>query len=138
VRNALEKLISHIGPRPQTNRHLDKLPDVFIAFDEAHPLANILSTESRTHFTELRSALKDVNSVSFFFFFLSTTSKISKLSMPKDISESARMVQDYMPSLPFSDLGFDHLMHDRKIFTKFKTINDVTATECIVYMGRPL
>ncbi|KAF8271312.1 hypothetical protein EI94DRAFT_1720892 [Lactarius quietus] len=138
VRGALDKLISLLGPRPQTNDCPAELPHVFIAFDEAHPLANITSTERRTHFTELRSAIKDVNNVSFFFFFLSTTSKISKLSMPKDIAESARMQEDYMPSLPFSDLGFDHLMHDRKIFHKYKTIHDVTTTECVVHMGRPL
>ncbi|KAH9178639.1 hypothetical protein EDB89DRAFT_1927636 [Lactarius sanguifluus] len=43
-----------------------------------------------------------------------------------------------VPPLSFSDLGFDHLMYDRKIFDRYKTIEDVTSTKCIVHMGRPL
>ncbi|KAF8271301.1 hypothetical protein EI94DRAFT_1720854 [Lactarius quietus] len=141
VQGALLKLISHISPQscPQTDDCTAELPHVFITFDEAHSLTNILSTMNRTHYTELCSVLKDVDSVSFFVFFLSTTSKILRLSMPKKVtSMSTRMLEDPMPSLPFCDLGFDHLMHDHKIFNKFKTVEDVTATECVVSMGRPL
>jgi len=59
--------------------------------------------------------------------------------MPKDINSSHRVNDEKpIPSLPFRDLGFDHLMRDRKIFDRFKTIDDVTSTECIVHMGRPL
>lgn len=127
VQGALEKLISHIGP---LTTRTAKFPRIFIAFDEAHPLADLQTTESRTYLTELCSVLQHVGSNSFFCFFLSTTSKISRFAIPRDVAGSA--------SLPFSDLGFDHMMHDRKIFSKFRTLDGAAATECVVYMGRPL
>ncbi|KAH9065664.1 hypothetical protein EDB87DRAFT_869820 [Lactarius vividus] len=46
--------------------------------------------------------------------------------------------EELIPHLSFSDLGFDHLMNDRKIFDRYKTIEDVISTECVVHMGRPL
>lgn len=135
MRGALEKLISHIGP---LTTRTAKFPCIFIAFDEVHPLADLQSTERRTYLAELHSVLRDVGSNSFFSFFLSTTSKILRFSMPRDIASPTRTVNDYIPSLPFSDLGFDHMMHDRKIFSKFRTLDGATTTECVVHMGRPL
>jgi hypothetical protein len=122
----------------------NEFPAIFVAFDEAHTLTEHKTSDNQTPFIELRSALKDVDdageSNSFFSFFLSTTSSISKFAMPKDMDNSARMIEDstLAPSLPFSDLGFDHHMHERKIFDKFKTIEDVTSVECVIHMGRPL
>ncbi|KAH9064241.1 hypothetical protein EDB87DRAFT_1392354 [Lactarius vividus] len=40
--------------------------------------------------------------------------------------------------LPFSDLGFDHLMRDRRICDAFNAIDNVTSTDCVVHMGHPL
>jgi hypothetical protein len=59
--------------------------------------------------------------------------------MPRDIGKSARIYENRLRTpLPFSDLGFDHLMQNRKILDKFKTIDDVASTECVVHMGRPM
>jgi len=133
---ALKKLIKSLGPR--TGRD-DTIPDVFVLFDEAHALTELKTHSNRTYFIELRSVLHDLGDFSLFAFFLSTTSKISQFAMPKDIDQSHRVGQGVLkPSLPFSDLGFDHLMRTRKIFDTFKTIGDVTSTECVVHMGRPL
>jgi hypothetical protein len=121
VKGALKNLISHIGDRTP---RAAKFPQVFIAFDEAHPLADLESIERRTYFTELRSVIQDVGSNSYFCFFLSTTSKVSRFAMLRDIAGSAGMENDFIPSIPFSDLGFDQLMHDRKIFSKFRTLDD--------------
>lgn len=136
MRDALDDLIKCLGAPQQTDTHM--LPTVFVVFDEAHTLTNLRTDGNRTPFTELRSALKDVGSNRFFAFFLSTTSKISQFVVPKQIDGSDRMVGESTASLPFSDVGFDHLMHDRKIFDKFKSIDDVTSTECVAHMGRPL
>ncbi|KAH9046307.1 hypothetical protein EDB84DRAFT_1265284, partial [Lactarius hengduanensis] len=112
-------------------------PSVFIAFDEAHSLTE--PDTSRTHFVDLQSALHKLKNFSFFSFFVSTTSKISRFTIPRDMDPSDGMREEgLIPPLSFSDLGFDHLMHDRKIFDRYKTIEDVTSTECIVHMGRPL
>ncbi|KAH9081594.1 hypothetical protein EDB83DRAFT_2283085 [Lactarius deliciosus] len=138
VRGALNQLIGCLGPVSQTGG-IDKFPDVFIVFDEADALMELKTVSNRSYFIELRSVLHDLGQVSFFAFFLSTTSTISRFMMPRVVDRSSRMVlEELEPSLPFSDLGFDHLMHNRKIFDKFKTIDDVTSTECVVYMGRPL
>ncbi|KAH8990142.1 hypothetical protein EDB86DRAFT_3104146 [Lactarius hatsudake] len=133
MRKALEVLTTSLGPR--TN-HSDA-PDVFVAFDEAHSLTE--PDTSRTHFVDLQSALHKLTNSSFFSFFVSTTSKISQFTIPRDMDHSnGTHEEELIPPLSFSDLGFDHLMHDRKIFDRYKTIEDVTSTECIVHMGRPL
>ncbi|KAH8996167.1 hypothetical protein EDB86DRAFT_1044555 [Lactarius hatsudake] len=73
---------------------------------------------------------------SFFSFFLSTTSDIAQFAIPRYMDRSDRILHKRLnPSLPFIHLGFDHLMHDRKIFDQYKTIEDVTSTECIVHMA---
>jgi hypothetical protein len=137
VTKALNKFMADTGIKN------NKFPAIFVVFDEAHTLTEHQTTDNRTPFIELCSALKDVDdageSSSFFSFFLSTRSSISKFVMPKDVDISARMIEeDSTPSHPFSDLGFDHLMHERKIFDKFKIIEDVTSVECVIHMGRPL
>ncbi|KAH8998885.1 hypothetical protein EDB86DRAFT_781144 [Lactarius hatsudake] len=122
----------------------DKFPGVFIAFDEAHSLAQPIEPKvesndnNRTFFVELRSALQALLDTSSFVFFLST-SKISQFVMPGEIDPSSTMHDKILRlPLPFSDLGFDHLMRDRKIFDAFKTISDVISTDCVAHMGRPL
>ncbi|KAH9082164.1 hypothetical protein EDB83DRAFT_2547862 [Lactarius deliciosus] len=119
----------------------DKFPGVFIAFDEAHSLAQPIESNdnNRTFFVELRSALQALLDTSSFVFFLSTTSKIPQFAMPGETDPSSRMHDKILRlPLPFSDLSFDHLMRDRKIFGAFKTISDVTSTDCVAHMGRPL
>ncbi|KAH9175259.1 hypothetical protein EDB89DRAFT_2092796 [Lactarius sanguifluus] len=133
VGEALDVLIASLGPWTDHS----EAPDVFVAFDEAHSLME--PDTSRTHFVDLQSALHVLKNFSFFSFFVSTTSKISRFTIPRDVDPSDGMhEEELIPPLSFSDLGFDHLMHDRKIFDQYKTIEDVTSTECIVHMGRPL
>ncbi|KAH9019831.1 hypothetical protein EDB85DRAFT_1896484 [Lactarius pseudohatsudake] len=131
VKRALKMLLSclngaQIDPEDENasaNAKNGKLPDVFIAFDEAHSLAQpIEKVES-----------KERKKWTFFI------EQISQFAMPGEIDHSARMHDKELRSpLPFSDLGFDHLMRDRKVFDTFKTIDDVTSTDCVVHMGRPL
>ncbi|KAH9178630.1 hypothetical protein EDB89DRAFT_2239238, partial [Lactarius sanguifluus] len=133
VGEALEALRTSLGPPTDYS----PAPDVFIAFDEVHSLTE--PDASRTCFIDLQSALHKLKNVSFFSFFVSTTSKISQFAIPGDMDPSNGMHdEELIPPVTFSDLGFDHLMHDRKIFDRYKTIEDVTSTECIVHMGRPL
>jgi hypothetical protein len=124
---------------PETS---DKLPGVFIAFDEAQSLAKPIKAKgdpSRTYFIELRSALQVLDATASFVFFLSTTSKISQFAMPADIANSERLVwKNLRTPLPFSDLGFDHLMRGQVILSRFKTIDKAASTQCVVHMGRPL
>ncbi|KAH9082179.1 hypothetical protein EDB83DRAFT_620620 [Lactarius deliciosus] len=137
VWKALESLITSLGPRTDCSE--SEVPDVFVAFDEAHSLVESSDPDIKTQFIHLRSALHVLKYQSFFSFFLSTTSDIAQFATPRDMDKSDRILHEKLdPSLPFIDLGFDHLMHDRKIFDRYKTIEDVTSTECIVHMGRPL
>ncbi|KAH9081566.1 hypothetical protein EDB83DRAFT_2214337 [Lactarius deliciosus] len=135
VSKALKALKTSLGPQSCGS----KVPDVFVAFDEAQLLGELKMPGTNRTFFHLRAALHELSDSSFFSFFLSTTSKIAHFVIPRDIDSSSRIFgEELNPSLPFSDLGFDHLMHDRKIFGKYKTIEDVTSTECVVHMGRPL
>ncbi|KAH8998873.1 hypothetical protein EDB86DRAFT_3075930 [Lactarius hatsudake] len=137
VRMALESLITSLGP--WTDCSESEVPDVFVAFDEAHSLVEFSDPDIKTQFIHLRSALHVLKYQSFFSFFLSTTSDIAQFATPRDMDKFDRILHKQLdPLLPFIDLGFDHLMHDRKIFDRYKTIEDVTSTECIVHMGRPL
>ncbi len=141
VRTALnDKLIPYLNTGSEKDLQNDDVPDVFIAFDEAHTLTGPKDDLSkRSHFHELRWALHEVKEAPCFSFFLSTVGKISEFATPKDADLSMRISKmGFIPSLPFSDLGFDHLMHDRKIFDKYKTIDDVTSIDCVVHLGRPL
>jgi len=135
-----EELIPYLNSGPETDAQKNKVPDIFIAFDEAHSLMG-LKGDGSNHFLKLCWALRMMERDPCFTFFLSTTGKISKLVPPMDVDLSIRTdTKGLIPSLPFSDLGFDHLMRDHKIFDKFKTIDDVTSesVDCVVRMGRPL
>lgn len=76
TQGALNSLIICLGPK-STGTGAEILPDVFLVFDAAHSLTELKIRGNRTPFLNLRLALKDVKSYSFFSFFLSTTSKIS-------------------------------------------------------------
>jgi len=57
----------------QTNADI---PDIFIAFDEAHSLMGLKDNSKRSHFLELRWALHVLEQEPCFAFFLTTTGKI--------------------------------------------------------------
>ncbi|KAH8991830.1 hypothetical protein EDB83DRAFT_2534946 [Lactarius deliciosus] len=118
----------------------ESLRYVFLVFDEAHPLTRPFESEGmQSHFVELRRALRVLSDESLFTFFLSTTGKISQFSPPRGRDASHRMNDGELKTpTPFIYLGFDQLMRDRKVFDKYKTLDDVTSLECIAHMGRPL
>jgi hypothetical protein len=142
VVQALTSLLNCLsGTKTGFHKEKDVGPDVFIAFDEVYTLAQPIDPNhdpDRTLFIEIRSALQALTNTSAFVFFLSTTTKISQFAMPGDISKSHQLESNKLRTpLPFSDLGFDLLMRDRRI-TKSKTIDEVASVKCVVYMGRPL
>jgi len=123
-----------------SSREEPALPDVYIMFDEAHPLTDPFNPNQKgSHFFELRRALRVFSGESLFTFFLSTTGKISQFNPPRDRDPSNRMNHGELETpRPFIYLGFDQLMVNRKIFDKFKTLDEVTSLDCIAHMGRPL
>ncbi len=139
VARALNKLLTRLDGGTQVGPNNDGVPGVFIAFDEAQSLTEPLESHTnQTPLVELCRALQTLQGTSSFSFFLSTTSKVSQFTMLGDIPSLRMNEQEFRRTLPFSDLGFDHLMHDRKVFDKFKTIDAVTSADCVLYMGRPL
>lgn len=113
--------------------------DIFIAFDEAHSLtAPFHEEDMRSNFTELRRALRELLNSPLWSFFLSTTSEITQLSLPRGFDPASRIVRDTLitPS-PYIHLGFDQMMESRKL-SEHSTLDYITSTECIVHMGRPL
>ena len=124
----------------QIGRKGNNLPGVFIAFDEAQSLAAepLDQSTNRTHFTELLRTLRVLEGTSTFSIFFSATSNVSQFAMPKDTRGFYSIEKTLRLPLPFSDLGFDQMMQNCKLFNKYKTIDDVTSTECVVHMGRPL
>jgi hypothetical protein len=81
------------------------MPDVFVAFDEAHSLLSTHSSSWLSDYSELREALTVFSRAPLFTFFVSTSAIISQVPLP--ISSQAPR--------PFIDLGFDHLMWNRKV-----------------------
>ncbi|KAI0253795.1 hypothetical protein BJV78DRAFT_130947 [Lactifluus subvellereus] len=117
-----------------------QVADVFISFDEAYPLAIPWNRNSGlSNYIELRRALHLFSKASLFAFFLSTNGKISQFVLPRTRDPSYRILQgDFRTPRPFIELGFDQLMWNRKILDKYKTLEQVTSSECIAHMGRPL
>ncbi|KAH9021391.1 hypothetical protein EDB85DRAFT_1895706 [Lactarius pseudohatsudake] len=115
--------------------------DVFVAFDEAHTLAdsfdNIRKHESR--FVVLQRILNFLSSEPLFSFFLSTTGKITQFGQPhgQDTSNCINDGELTMPC-PYIHLGFDQLMQNQKILNRWTTLEHVISLECVVHMGRPL
>jgi hypothetical protein len=136
--NALDGLRQYVNGAPLNRR--SKMPDVFIVFDEAHSLTQEWDPISGfSNYITLRQVLHEFTNAPLFTFFLSTTGKISKFSPPRTRDPSKRIAEGiFLPSRPFVELGFDQLMHDRKVLDKYNTLEDVTSSECISHMGRPL
>ncbi len=134
VQSALRNLQVYLSTGRRTDSENKGIQHVFIAFDDAHTLPGVKNDE-------LCWALHDVK-VACFSFFVSTISKTSEFSesdIPRDVDSGNRImfIRRGETSL-FSDLGFDHLMQENKIFVKYNTIDDVTSVDCVVRMGRPL
>jgi hypothetical protein len=144
LRAAFEDLRKELNGGRSSKNHSSRedpvFPDVFIAFDEAQPLTLPFSEGSmQNNFAELRRALRVLSTAQLFTFFLSTTGKVSLFTPPRGYDASNRMNDGElkMPR-PFIYLGFDQLMESRKVFDKYRTLEDVTSLDCIAHMGRPL
>jgi hypothetical protein len=113
--------------------------DVFVAFDEAHTLAEVVDDQNETRFVVLRRLLSSLTSEPLFSFFLSTTGKITQFGPPRGHDASGRINHGVLATpRPYIYLGFDQLMKTRKVFDKWHTLGDVTSLEYNAHMGRPL
>ena len=116
-------------------------PLVILVFDEAHILTKKKTefdrANRRTNFGELRKALRNLNIVSLFSFFLSTTGKITQFVPSRDKDESMRVVAGELELIQlFIDLGFDQLVN--KLRKGAQKLTEVTKEEFMVQFGRPL
>ena len=117
----------------------EKFVDIFLAFDEAHTLADSFDLKGQSRFVVLRRKLSLLTSSPLFAFFLSTTGKITSFDRPRGQEASNRLNEGTHASpRPYIYLGFDQLMQGRKVLDRFKTLKEVTSMECIAHMGRPL
>ncbi|KAI0253835.1 hypothetical protein BJV78DRAFT_1359880 [Lactifluus subvellereus] len=123
-----------------TGKPKKTLADVFISFDEAHPLTTPWDDNNGlSNCIELQRVLHLFSENSLFAFFLSTNGKISQFVPPRTRDPSDRIFQgSFSTPRPFVELGFDQLMWNRKILDEYKTLEQVTSSECIAHMGRPL
>ncbi|KAI0255367.1 hypothetical protein BJV78DRAFT_1279535 [Lactifluus subvellereus] len=139
LRDAFERLQECVCDRTPLEGERS-MADVFITFDEAHPLTDHWDeTSGLSNYIELRRALQVFSESSLFTFFLSTTGNISQISPPRTHDPSNRVYQgEFKPPHPFIELGFDQLMWNRKVLEKYKSLEEITSSECIAHMGRPL
>ncbi|KAH9172798.1 hypothetical protein EDB89DRAFT_1850878 [Lactarius sanguifluus] len=87
------------------------LPEIFVAFDEAHLLTIPFDESDRSNFVELRRALQTFSTAPLFTFFLSTTWKVSQFTPPRGYDDSNCMNDGRLKiPRPFIYLGFDQLM----------------------------
>jgi hypothetical protein len=113
--------------------------DIFLAFDEAHTIADPLPDEKESRFVVLRRVLNSLSSEPLFSFFLSTTSKITQFGKPRGHDPSNRINSGTLATpRPYIYLGFDQLMQSRKVGSRWRTLEHITSLDCIAHMGRPL
>jgi hypothetical protein len=83
------------------------MPRVVIVFDEAQDLAKEIRL-GRSQLSELRRALRKLQSEQLFSLFLSTTAHIFESTTSKTLDSSQRIQEGRLqPSPPFTELGFD-------------------------------
>ncbi|KAI9449302.1 hypothetical protein BJY52DRAFT_1227846 [Lactarius psammicola] len=127
---------SHMCVCPKNDNHC---VDVFIAFDEAHTLAESFDDRQESRFVVLRRIFNSVSSDPLFSFFLSTTGKITQFGQPHGQDASNRINDGTLATpRPYIHLGFDQLMQSQRILDRWKTLDHVVSPECVVHMGRPL
>jgi hypothetical protein len=127
-----------VKTRKTSDAH-NRFVDVFIAFDEAHTLAESVDDQKESRFVVLRRELCSLSTQPLFLFFLSTNGKVTQFGQPRGHDPSNRINYGTLTTpRPYIYLGFDQLMRNRKVFSRWKTLEDVTSLECIAHMGRPL
>jgi hypothetical protein len=117
----------------------DRFVDVFVVFDEAQTLVNSTDDRGESRFVVLRRELCSLSSQPLFSFFLSTTGNVTQFGHPRGHDPSNRINEGALATpRPYIYLGFDQLMQTCKVFSRWKTLEDVTSLECAAHMGRPL
>ncbi|KAI9452701.1 hypothetical protein BJY52DRAFT_1225998 [Lactarius psammicola] len=134
----------YFGTNPESHmcvcpKNDNQCVDVFIAFDEAHTLAESFDDRQESRFVVLRRIFNSVSSDPLFSFFLSTTGKIMQFGQPRGQDASNRINDGTLATpRPYIHLGFDQLMQSQRILDRWKTLDHVVSLECVVHMGRPL
>ena len=122
-----------------SNKWPSRFVDVFIAFDEAHTLAEVVDDRNETRFIVLRRLLSSLTPEPLFSFFLSTTGKITQFGPPRGHDASTYINHSILATpCPFIYLGFDQLTKTSKVFERWNTLDDVTSLEYNAHLGRPL
>ena len=112
------------------------MPQIVLAFDESHALAEMKYDELPLFFY-LRRTLRALQGYPVFSLFLSTMSKISNFTPPILTDPSNRIADGTLSIIPpFTELGFDQLAN-RLAEDKY-SIEDVSTLEFMVRFGRPL
>jgi hypothetical protein len=164
---ALERLRDVLNRGDLMNKH--RIPnaapddknsvDIFITFDEAHALSWRDDSTNESRFIALRRVLNELKSEPVFYFFLSTTGKITQFG-PSSSRDPSDRVSDgsLVTPRPYIYLGFDQLMKNRKLFAPVAsdspdsptspvppapskntlTLHDITLMEFAAHLGRPL
>ncbi|KAI9444320.1 hypothetical protein H4582DRAFT_2071891 [Lactarius indigo] len=128
----------YIGNDPPGDES-SRVVDIFVAFDEAHTLADSFDDQNESRFVVLRRILSSISSEPLFSFFLSTTGKITQFGQPRGQDASNRINEGKLTTpRPYIYLGFDQLMQSQKVLVRWTTLDHVTSLECIAHMGRPL
>jgi hypothetical protein len=115
-------------------------PLVILEFDEAHTMTERPSDPESdwTNFSELRRALRYLQTLSLFSLFLSTTGKINQFVPSPQNEFSSRIIRRLLRLFqPFTDLGFDQLSQKVSIDGRL-TIDDITSDDFIAHFGRPM
>ncbi|KAI9436499.1 hypothetical protein H4582DRAFT_2078772 [Lactarius indigo] len=104
----------YIGNDPPGDES-SRVVDIFVAFDEAHTLADSFDDQNESRFVVLRRILSSISSEPLFSFFLSTTGKITQFGQPRGQDASNRINEGKLTTpRPYIYLGFDQLMQSQK------------------------
>ena len=119
------------------NSHQEKpRPLLILALDEAHALTDSDGPDSRSKFTEFRSALFHLSTFPFFTLLLSTAGKFHLPSPQMDLDPSARILKKQKLTLPpIPETGFDQLAFR---YSEGVSLREVTTDNFMAHLGRPL
>ena len=140
VRQALLKLFHRLSPELRTDNKVltQKIPMLYIVFDEAHVLEKPLYDETTSRFTALRRALRIIADCPVLAVVMSTTSAISSFSPAKCYSPSTRVRESRLTFLPpWCTLGFDHFI-TQKSAEQLVTLDEAVHFQFASGFGRPL
>lgn len=114
-------------------------PVIILAFDEGHELTEVQGNANQpwSRFGELRCIIRKLKSLPILSLFISTMSKLSEFPpAPRQFSASERIVNETLALLPpFTELGFDQLLHASPIIENKINIQDATTDGFMCQFG---